>query len=152
MSFLKNTPPCVNSRLNKKSRLKTFKMIYLKRFTCLALFGHLLRLTRCTFVVVLLFLQNLLQGAELPVPCYRTGISFLFQMPVQSCHDNFETVGLLVYFLFLFESLCRSARACLLRLTGSLLSVCAEIPSYVLRFFQAATQNDVGLTFLFLIF
>ena len=86
-----------------------------------------------------LYRQNLLQGAELPVPCYRAGTSFLFQMPVQSCFHNFETVKLKSSScFFLFESWCRCARA-----------VCKDIPSYFVQFFQTSTQNKVCFTVFF---
>ena len=50
-------------------------------------------------------IQNLLRGTELlPVANYGTGISFLFHLPVQSCHLIFETVGLEAVALFVFIS------------------------------------------------
>lgn len=76
---------------------------------------------------------------------YRTGISFLFQMPVQSCHHSFwdcQTRSRCLLF-FVMKSLHRSG---LLRLAGLQLSIWSEIPSSFLHFFPTPTQCMVLFT------
>ena len=76
----------------------------MKKITCLALFGRFPWPTiyiggSCLALPFKTYFEELL-----PVANYRTGISFLFHLPVQSCHLIFETVGLEAVPLFVFIS------------------------------------------------